>query len=269
MLKIEITLDSEVNSIDFVEHENILLDLNSHKKIDNLLQEVNKSKYYSSMDILNYILNVKSPSVLDINKVTLLALLEFFQKKFIFKNFVLEFLDIQNFKSKIPWNYANIVVKPNNFPHLLGVKSERDEGGNILSTNIPRYFFDGVFHQWVLLDSRQGFDIDSEKLEVFTWIRQTLTIPTYILLSSAINNKKTKFMADLIFIRKIHNSKYSYHIVGLKNERDNNFALVSQFPIDKYRENRIYELFNLKKAIYNFYKFNKKTPISSGPAWSV
>jgi hypothetical protein len=84
---------------------------------------------------------------------------------------------------------------------------------------------------------------------------QTLSNPTYILTKDAINNDKTKYNADLIFIRRVlHSDKYAFHIVGLKNESYNNFTFVSQFAIKTNRYNRINIMFNLKKAIYNFYK---------------
>jgi hypothetical protein len=111
------------------------------------------------------------------------------------------------------------------------------------------------------------FIIDFEKLEVFSWIWQTIVTPTYIINKDEINQTHTKLKADIIFIKRVYNSKkYSFHIVALKNEIDNDFSIISQFGIKKECFNRISWMFNIENASYNFYKSNKKPPISSGKA---
>jgi len=120
-------------------------------------------------------------------------------------------------------------------------------------------------YQWILINSHKDFEIDFEKLEVFSWISQTLLNPTYILPSSAIRTSSTKFNADLIFIRKIiYSDKYAFHIIGLKDENSSNFAFKSQFAITKKRYYRIKKMFNLEKAIYNFYKEGQEYPDKLG-----
>jgi len=90
-------------------------------------------------------------------------------------------------------------------------------------------------------------------------MHQTLSSPTYILLSNAINSTETNFNADIIFIRRIlHSDKYAFHLVGLKNENNDNFAFKSQFAISRNRQYRIKKMFDLEKAVYNFYKEKKK-----------
>jgi hypothetical protein len=193
----------------------------------------------------------------------------YFQKKYVFKNFLL-YLEYETFQRKTPWNKMNIVNKLSNFPHLLGVKGERDINGNVISKSKPRNFLDGVLYQWLLINDLENFIIDFEKLEVLPWIWQTLVMPTYILPKESIKKENTKFNADMIFVKRVFNSsKYSFHLVGLKHEDGNNFTITSQFPITKERFHRIKSMFDINKAYYNFYKSNKKAPISSGSARST
>ena len=153
---------------------------------------------------------------------------------------------------------------------MVGIKGERDFMGKVITKSKPRKFLDGVLYQWLLINNLEDFVLDFEKVETFHWIWQTLLMPTYILPRESINSKNTKFNADLIFVKRILQSpKYSFHIVGLKHESSNKFTLISQFPISKERFNRIRFMFDIKKANYNFYKSNKKAPISSGSARST
>ena len=62
-------------------------------------------------------------------------------------------------------------------------------------------------------------------------------------------------------MRKIfYSDKYAFHIVGLKNEKNNDFAFKSQFAISKKRYYRIKKMFNLEKAVYDFFKERNNLP---------
>nr|MBL0722072.1 hypothetical protein [Sulfurovaceae bacterium] len=161
----------------------------------------------------------------------------------------------QYVRFKIGLDTILISSKINNFPHLIGVSGVRNETGELIAKTKPKEFLDGVLYQWILLDAHTNYMIDYEKLEVFSWISQTLSNPTYILPNSAIVKRNTKFDADLIFIRKIlYSDKYAFHIIGLKDEDGTNYAFKSQFAITKNRHYRLIKMFDLKKAIYDFYK---------------
>ena len=235
--------------------------LNIISDIDNFLIDINKQKYTISQKIINYINDTKIPNKLIKQKITLLTIMDFFQKKFVLKKF---YIDTSQFKGInidiLPSKIIFVVSKINNLPHLLGVSAQRDKDGIVLSKIRPRKFLDGVLYQWILIDSHINYNIDFEKLEVFPWISQTLSNPTYILTKEAINIDNTKFMADLIFIKAIWDSdKYSFHIVGLKSENGSgNFAFVSQFAITKKRYYRIKLMFDFSKSIYSFYNTKQK-----------
>ena len=216
-----------------------------YNNVDILLVDLNKKKYINTKQTINLIQRTKIPTLLNHKNLTLMALLNFFLKRFVAKKFSIN-LDLDT---------IYIVSKPQNFPHLIGIKSLRDKDGNIINKTKPREFLDGVLYQWVLMNNYTGFDIDFEKLEVFSWMTQTLSNPTYILNKNAIKKKATKFNADLVFIRKVfHSDKYAFHIVGLKRENNNNFAFISQFAIKKRSYLRLYSMFNIKKAFFDFYK---------------
>lgn len=239
------------------------------KDIDSLFLKTNKLKYDNALKIINYIESSKIANNINKSEITLFALLQYFQKKYVFKNFVLH-LEHESFQKKIYLDKIKIINKLTNFPHLLGVKGERDSNGKVISKSKPRKFLDGVLYQWVLINHLEDFVLDFEKLETLPWLWQTLVMPTYILPKESIKKENTKFDADLIFVKRVFNSsKYSFHIVGLKNEYGNNFAIVSQFPVTKKRFHRIKAMFDISKAYYDFYKSNKKAPISSGSARST
>jgi len=241
-------------------------------EIDNLLISVNQCKYNNSKDILQYIKDLRSPEKICMSKVTLLTLMHFFQKIYVTHTFRVNLNKIPDSSlQKLEWESINIISKVNNFPHLVGISGLRDNVGKVLSKVKPREFLDGVLYQYILLNNHDDFLLDYEKLEVLPWIHQTLSSPTYILPSSAILKSGTKFHADIIFVRKIFNSdKYVFHIVGLKHEKDTNFAFTSQFAITRNRHYRLKKMFNLEKAIFDFYKEKKiSASISSRQAGSI
>lgn len=239
------------------------------KLLDHLLINSNKVKYKNTAELLNSMKHIKIPTNLNIDEITLFTLLNYFQKKYVLKKFILH-IENSSFQKKIPYIKIDIINKLSNFPHLLGVKGERNSTGQIISKSKPRKFLDGVLYQWILMNNLEDFVLDFEKLETLPWIWQTLVMPTYILPKESIKKENTKFDADLIFVKRVFNSsKYSFHLVGLKNEDGNNFTIVSQFPISKERYHRIESMFDTNKAYYDFYKSNKKAPISSGSARST
>jgi len=231
-------------------------------KLDKLLIDINKNKYDNAQKSVKYIKSIRSPEQINICNITLLSLMDFFQKTYVTNRFKVKLDKIpQNIREKLDWESVSIISKINNFPHLVGISGLRDKSGAITSRFQPREFLDGVLYQWVLLNHHDNFRLDSEKLEVLPWMHQTLSSPTYILLSDAINTEGTNFNADIIFIRRIlHSDKYAFHLVGLKNEKDNNFTFKSQFAISRDRQYRIKKMFNLEKAVYDFYKEQKKVP---------
>jgi len=262
MSQIEFTNDDKTQIINL---ENI--DTKSHidkiklfNDLDEFLISVNKNKYKSSKETVNYIRSIRSPEQITTCKITLLALMDFFQKTYVTNRFEVKLKKIpKHVREKLPWESVNIISKINNFPHLIGISGLRNNSGNIISRAQPREFLDGVLYQWILLNHHDEFILDSEKLKVLPWMHQTLSNPTYILLANAINSTGTNFNADIIFVRRILRSdKYAFHLVGLKNEKNNDFAFKSQFAITKERHYRIKKMFNLDKAIYNFYKEKKK-----------
>lgn len=257
-------LEKDFDEFKYLESMDFDSKLEIINQLDKIFIEINKVKSANS-DII--IRNIKSSTIpKQINKydITLLSLLIYFQKKYVFKNFEL-YLNFDSFQKTPLWENINIKNKLSNFPHLIGVKPQRDSEGNIVSKAKPRKFLDGVLHQTILVDFFDDFIIDFEKLEVLSWLWQTLVMPTYILPKSAINKYRTKLNADIVFVKRVFDSdKYAFHIVALKNETGNDFTLVSQFAIKKECFNRINVMFDLKKAYYDFYKSNKKAPISSG-----
>jgi hypothetical protein len=237
----------------------------SLKLLDSSLVGINKLKYAHSKEIIEYTRSLHIPRSIDKKAVTLFALLNYFQKKYVFKHFMLHF-DDESFQKKLPWENVELSVKLNNLPHLLGIRGERGLDGKVCRTK-PRKFLDGVLFQWVLMEALGEFVVDFEKLSVIPWMWQTMVMPTYILPKEAIRRQNSKLNADLIFIKRVLDSReYAYHVVCLKQEDADSFTFVSQFPITTQRAARVYEMFDLRKAYYDFYKSKKKTPISSGRA---
>ena len=249
----------KIDNIDAKSHIDRIKSLN---EIDELLLNINKCKYEDSKKIIQYLKSIRSPEQISTFKINLLALMDFFQKTYVTNTFKVKLNKIPKYTlEKLPWESVNIISKINNFPHLIGISGLRDNSGKITSRVQPRKFLDGVLYQWILLNNHEDFILDSEKLEVLPWMHQTLSNPTYILLNNAINPTETNFDADIIFIRRIlYSDKYAFHLVGLKNEKNNNFAFKSQFAITKERHYRIKKMFDLEKAVYNFYKEKKKVP---------
>lgn len=258
---ITVSTNNHIQTIDLqttteLSHTDQLKQIN---ELDKLLININKNKYENSKKIVDYIKSIRSPHYISSFKITLLALMNFFQKTYVTNTFKVNLNKIPtHVREKLDWKSINIISKINNFPHLIGISGLRDDSGKIISRILPKEFLDGVLYQWILLNNHDDFVLDSEKLEVLPWMHQTLSSPTYILLSDAINPTGTNFSADIIFVRRILNSdKYAFHLVGLKNEKDDNFAFKSQFAISKDRQYRIKKMFNLEKAVYDFYKEKK------------
>lgn len=59
------------------------------------MQEINKSKHQNNKDVLEYIKSLKPPFILELHKARLITLLNYFQKKFVFKPMELYFNDIK------------------------------------------------------------------------------------------------------------------------------------------------------------------------------
>ncbi len=257
MLTIKINKDNLLKTVNIQDiatqsHDQQIILFN---QVDKLLLDINKKKYENSKEIIEFIKSARIPNLINKNKITLLALLNFFQKRFTLKPFYIDIDEKIENRNKLSHPSINIISKLNNFPHLIGISGLRDKTGKLISKSKPREFLDGVLYQWLLINSYEDYMLDLEKLEVFSWMTQTLSNPTYILTREAIRENNTKIKADLIFIRRIFSSnKYSFHIVCLKNESQNNYAFVSQFAIVTKRFYRIEKMFDLGKAIYNFYK---------------
>lgn len=264
MSLVAIKTEKYISTIDLrdIENKSFTKQIELFNKTDEILLNNNKHKYNNAKEIISYITSIRAPQQISKFKITLLALMDFFQKKYVYRTFKVNLSKIpEHIRENLTWSEINIISKINNFPHLIGVKKSHDDLGKIISRTDPKKFLDGIFYQWILLDSHENFIIDFEKLEVFPWVHQTLSSPTYILLNNAIHKIGTKFYADIVFIRRIfHSDKYAYHIVGLKNENNNNFAFKSQFAISIDRQYRIKKMFDLEKAVYNFYKEKKKVP---------
>ncbi|MBD3842150.1 MAG: hypothetical protein IE909_09740 [Campylobacterales bacterium] len=68
--------------------ENILQTYNTtedFKLLDRLLINSNKAKYKNTAELLNSMKHIKIPTNLNIDEITLFALLHYFQKKYVFK----------------------------------------------------------------------------------------------------------------------------------------------------------------------------------------
>ena len=259
---VTINKNDNIKVLDFkdIEKESSIKQIQRFTLMDELLIDINKKRYENAQDIINYIKSIRSPVQINKIEVTLLSLMDFFQKTYVSKTFKVNLSRIPKYiLKKLNYSEINIISKINNFPHLIGISGIRDDLGNIISRTRPRKFLDGVLYQWILLNNYDDFKLDFEKLEVIPWMHQTLSNPTYILLDDAIKTEGTKLHADMIFIRRIFNSdKYSFHIVALKNENNDIFTFKSQFAIKKNRYHRINKMFDLKKATYDFYKEKKK-----------
>ena len=248
-IKIE-TKDCIINfNIDKITKEPYERQIEMFNKIDRVLLSINKSKYEHSKAVIEYIQSIKIPKLIKKEKITLFALLMFFQKNFVFKSIT---LNLSNFIKNSKYTTINIVSKLNNLPHLIGIKNIYDNHPDNIQKIRPKIFLEGVLHHWILIDTIKENEIDFEKLEVLPWIFQTLFNPTYIVDKNGINYKNTKIKADYIFIRKTNSAKYAFHIVAIKCEKDNTFALVSQFGIIYSRYYRIYKMFILDNALYSF-----------------
>ena len=261
--------DEFINQLekDFDEFEYLeLIDFDSKieiiNRLDKIFKKINIIKSNNSTKMFEVIKSSKIPNKIEQKNITLFSLLLYFQKKYVFQNFVLYF-NFDSFQKEILRKEIKIKSKLSNFPHLIGVRGERNLSGEIISKSQPKKFLDGVLHQSILINSFDDYIIDFEKLEVFSWIWQTLVTPTYIINKDEINQMYTKLNADIIFIKRVYNSKkYSFHIVALRNEMDNDFSIISQFGIKKECFCRIGRMFNIENASYNFYKSEIKSPIS-------
>jgi len=255
---VTIQTDNSKETIDLqkIQNKSHLEQIKLFNDTDKILLDVNKNKHQTAKEIITYIKSIRSPEQIDMLKITLFALMDFFQKTYVNRTFKVNLSKIpDHIVTKLEHLAINIISKANNFPHLIGVSGIRNDAGEVVSRLQPKNFLDGVMYQFLLLNYHDNFSLDLEKLDVFPWIHQTLSSPTYILSKNAINTASTKFDADIIFIRKIFNSaKYAYHIVGLKNEHADNFSFKSQFAIKIKRQYRIHKMFHLKKAVYDFYR---------------
>lgn len=224
--------------------------LNSH---DLSLRSINKERFEYALHILNYIANQKIPNKLDKKLITLFALYDYFQQQYVLKPNTLYPDVMEKILHHVPWKTINIVSKTSNFPHLIGISTYTNDTILIPRKEKIKTFLNGVLYQWILIEANENFDIDFSKIEVFPWIKQTLSNPTYILPRAAIREDATKISADLFFIKNIFCSdKYCFHLVALKNESNNNFTIVSQFAIEKTRFYRLKKMFDLSKAIYTY-----------------
>jgi len=264
MLEITINENNHSQTLNFKDISDLphINQVERFAQMDKLLININKHKHKNGKDIIEYIKSKRTPNVINIKKITLLALMNYFQKKFVLFSFI---VDLKRFSKKVRLELGSssitITSKINNFPHLIGIRSIRNDKGEIITHVRPQDFLDGVLYQWVLINSHNDYNIDFEKLEVFSWIPQTLSNPTYILPRSAIRPDGTRFDADLIFIRQVtYSDKYAFHIIGLKDEDGNNFAFKSQFAISRGRQYRIKKMFDLEKAIYSFFEEKRKIP---------
>jgi len=221
--------------------------------LDELLQTINKKKYFLNNQILHTIKDTKMPRKLKDEDVTLLALLNYFEKNYVFKPFL---IDAKRFRIPLleqSTESATIESKINNFPHLIGIRGFRDETGNVISRIHPKTFLDGVLYQWILLSSTKGYEIDYQKIEVFPWIKQTLANPTYIFPAYAIRTEQTNFYADLTFVKRvIHSDTYAFHLVGLKQDKKGRLHFTSQFAISHERYHQLKKIFDIKKGIYYY-----------------
>lgn len=221
--------------------------------LDELLQTINKKKYFLNNQILYTIKDSKMPKILCEEDVTLLALLNYFEKNYVYRSFS---IDAKRFNIPLPSPELSelcIESKINNFPHLIGIRGFRDESGKVISRVHPKTFLDGIIYQWILLSSTKGYEIDCQKIEVFPWIKQTLVNPTYIFPAQAIQKKYTHFHADFTFVKRvIHSDKYAFHLVGLKQEKNGRLHFTSQFGISKQRYHQLKKMFDIKEAIYQF-----------------
>lgn len=242
-----------------MKNENNTLFKKQVKKIfqnDLVMYDFYKEKYEHSLKIIEYIKNQKAPFHLEKDYLTLFALYDYFQKEYVLKRCFIYDDVICKISGKIPWKTINIVSKTSNFPHLIGAQVvENDTNIKITHQNKVKMFLDGVLYHWILLYSNKYYILDFSKVEVFSWITQTLSNPTYILTKSAVRPQGTKICGDLFFCKKIFNSdKYCFHLVVLKHQDENNFAFVSQFAIEKNRFYRIKKMFDLSQAIYKYKK---------------
>ena len=134
------------------------------KELDVAFVPTSKLKYKENKSVINSLKNLRIPQIIEDDRITLLALSDYFQKKYVYKQFNLH-IQHDSFQDKLPWDIIKLSIKANNFPHLLGIKSERDIHGNILSRTRPKEFLDGVFYQWILINNLDGVVLDDEKLE--------------------------------------------------------------------------------------------------------
>ena len=256
----KVTLDigdiSKTYDLETIQQKDNIAKVKFFSSLDHMMASINKKKYDNAKEILNYLNSLRAPRLIGKENITLLALLNHFQKRYVYKPFTLDLNKYsEKVRNEIGYSSIEILTKPNNFPHLIGIKGKRDGYGDVVDRDNVKEFLDGILYQWILLNAHEGFDLDYEKLEVVHWLYATLTNPTYILPQLAIKRGGgTKFDADLIFVRRINSQNHAYHIVGLKKEKNSTYAFKSQFPISKKREKQFYSMFDTKKAIHDFFK---------------
>lgn len=232
--------------------------LNTFDALDQLFIEINKQKYHLSQNMIQYISEMKVPNTVDVAKISLIGLYYYFHSTFSSKNLEVASEVFEKISGKIKYKNIVVISKLNNFPHMIGVRAERDFNGSVISKIKPKLFLDGVLFQWILLNSLHDISLDISKIEVISWVKGTIKNPTYILDESGIKENNTKIDANLVFIKRLaRTNKYAFHLVFLKHERDNNFAIMSQFAILKERYERINKMFNLSKSLYNFYEVTR------------
>ena len=218
-------------------------------------KDINILKRAKDKLVKEYIFNTKIPKILDLELLNYKALLFYFKDSFIRRTLQLKYEhyinkndlnSLQNIKKstlETIFNSNSISIKStyDNFPHLIGIKNSEN------SKNFINEFLEDIFYETKLLEDFKDHKGDENKIKTFSWIYSTLQSPTMILERDAIKSN-SKFRSDLIFVKKIFNSKeYKYHIVGL-GKIDNNYVIKSQFPIST--EDEFNKKFNRRKKIY-------------------
>ena len=218
-------------------------------------REINNLKKIKDKLVKEYIFNTKAPQLLSLELLNYKALLFYFKDSFIKKSLKLQYKNysdkndlssLQNIKKdnlKSLFNLGDINIKStyDNFPHLIGIKNIEN------SKNFIDDFLEDIFYETKLLEDFREHRGDENKIKTFSWIYSTIQNPTMILERDAIKSN-SKFRSDLIFVRKIFNSKeYKYHIVGL-GRFGNDYVIKSQFPINRKLD--FYNKFNERRKIY-------------------
>jgi len=109
---ITVNTNNNIQTIDFQDSLKLpyTKQLKLINELDNLLVNINKNKYDNAQKSVKYIKSIRSPEQINIFNITLLSLMDFFQKTYVTNIFKVKLNKIQqNIQEKLGWESINII----------------------------------------------------------------------------------------------------------------------------------------------------------------